>query len=379
MEEELFSIDLNTLKNDVSELSEEEAKDNSEKQNESPNPTNKTEPSKEDDSIDVSVLKDISKENKEEDKIKGIKTNEDPQDSKEFPSSPIFTSLASALKDEGIFSSINEDKLKDIKTADDFKEAFEEELKSARYLGLNQLQREALDAMDHGVPIEMFVKSKTNEQYYNSINEEDVENDENLKRQVIEAEFIQKGFSQEEAEESVDDIFDLGKEDDKAKKALQSLKRIESQRIEQIKEANKQKLIEDQERNKKEIEDLKNKVISSEEFIPGFPVSNTMKEKVFESMTKIVAQDNYGNPLNSMQVERSKDPYTFETKLHYLWNLSNGFKDFSKLVKKSKTTALKNLEEQLSSTKSLEGGLTGLTATGKNLMKAIDNIEINKL
>jgi len=351
MKEELFDIDLNSLANDV-ELKEE----------------------KKEEGIDKKVEeKDEKKEDElslTEDELSQIENAEGAI--KNTSSSSVYSTLAKALKEEGVFiSDMSDDEYKKIESPKDFTSLFEKELKEARYLGLNNLQRQALDAMDNGIPIDLFVKSKSAEEYYNKIDEEKLEEDDDLKKSIIKSDFISRGFSEEEADEQISDIFDLGKEDEKAKTALEKLKKLESSRISQLKQANENSRQEFQEKQKKQLVELKDKVLKEDEIIKGFKVPAAMKEKIYNSMVNAVAEDVHGNSLNEISYERAKDPYNFELKLNYLWQMTNGFKDFSSLVQRTKTSALKALEEQMSSTKGLEGGQNGLSSTGKDLIKAL--------
>ena len=95
------------------------------------------------------------------------------------------------------------------------------------------------------------------------------------------------------------------------------------------------------------------------EVVPGVKITNKEKEKIFESMTKVVEQDQFGNPMNEVMVTRAKNPIGFEKLLHYYYQLGlfnidedgNIAPDLSKLKTSAKSSAIDELNKALTKSK----------------------------
>ena len=64
-------------------------------------------------------------------------------------------------------------------------------------------------------------------------------------------------------------------------------------------------------------------------------------------MTKIVGKSPDGNSENALMKQRREDPVDFDTKLYYLYELTKGFKDFSKFTASAKSSAIQDMERAL--------------------------------
>jgi len=54
--------------------------------------------------------------------------------------------------------------------------------------------------------------------------------------------------------------------------------------------------------------------------------------------------------------DRRENPIDFDSKLYYLYEMTNGFKDLSKITNKSETKAISKLERDLRKTKFEDSG-----------------------
>src|SRR5699024_10839319 len=137
-----------------------------------------------------------------------------------------------------------------------------------------------------------------------------------------------------------------------SKEALGSLKEFQNRKLEEL----KKQRAEEQKMRLKEQEkidnDLKNSIYNHEEFIKGMvKVTKSLKDAVYNSMTKIVSKDENVNLENKLMKDRRTDPIGFDTKLYYIYELTNGFKDFSKIGRTIKSSATSELEKELGRTK----------------------------
>jgi hypothetical protein len=61
-------------------------------------------------------------------------------------------------------------------------------------------------------------------------------------------------------------------------------------------------------------------------------------------MTTIVGTSPQGVSENALMRTRREDPVGFDTKLYYLYEITKGFSDFSKINKGGRSSAIKDLE-----------------------------------
>ena len=135
-----------------------------------------------------------------------------------------YSSFAKALKEDGVFPDLDDKTVDDIKEAEDLAEVIEAQIQAR----LDEKQRridEALNAGVEGIEIKQYENTIA---YLDSITEEALlaEDDKGaaLRRQIISQDLLNRGYSREEAEEELKDIFDNGSDVRKAKRALASNK-----------------------------------------------------------------------------------------------------------------------------------------------------------
>ena len=122
---------------------------------------------------------------------------------------------------------------------------------------------------------------------------------------------------------------------------------VQLQKLQDERQTEHQKEVEKQE---KIDNDLKNTIYKSKEIIEGLKIDKAVQDKVYQSITKVVGQSPSGIMENKLMRDRRQDPINFDTKLYYLYELTNGFKDFSKLISKSESKAVSKLEQTLRQT-----------------------------
>jgi hypothetical protein len=298
------------------------------------------------------------------DKKKEIVADEDIEDEDEEDtgsdddkgSSPeIYSSLADALAEEGILSSLDLTKNK-IKNAEDLFQAIKNEIKNNEYSDLTEDQREYLEAIRSGVPLETYKGKQTADQQLNSITPEELEDNAELRKAIITNDYITQGISPEKAAKLAQRSVDLGEDKEDALESLSSLKEFNKKEFIKQQEAAKQARLDAEKAQKDQLEKLKETVYATNEIIPGMKLNAKVKEEVFNQMTKPVGKDAQGNPLNALTKARMEDPVGFTTKMHYLFHVTKGFTNFDKIVKTQKSKAVKDLEEKMRSTTFISGG-----------------------
>ena len=258
----------------------------------------------------------------------------------------LLTTLASNLHKAGILSELTDEELTGIASEDKLYEAIQKQIKVNEYSSLTEDQKLYLKAIENGIPEEDFVTNRRHANYFKNIDDDKLADNVQLQADLIYQGFLIKGFSQEEATEYAVSIV---KNDSNAyAKALKSKEAIIKYNDEAINKAIREeetaKLNKATEDRKKVVE-LKSKIDTANELIPGLTINQTTKDKVFTSITKAVAVDESGLPMNEVLDKYIKDP-DYKMKLHALHVLTKGFTDFSKLKAETKTTIVKSLKEE---------------------------------
>lgn len=295
---------------------------------------------------------DKSDEDEQEEKVAADKSDEG-----EGSSSNIYTSFANVLVEKGILSSPESDK---IKSVDDLVSIINSEVSNREFADLNDQQKTYLQALRNGVPDLETREHLSIMNELTSIDDVMLSDNQELRKELIKQDFIEQGMAIERAEKLTKRSIELGEDLEDAKDALTSLKTIKEKTYKEKLKQSEQAKIKQQEDETAQMTKLKESVTSTEEIVPGMKISEAQKTKLFSQMTKPVGK--VGNQLvNEVQKARIENPIDFEIKLNYIFQITNGFKDFSKLVKQSKTKAIKELDKQL------KGDFTnnGLGTSGK--------------
>lgn len=268
------------------------------------------------------------------------------------PSQKIYSSLASALTEEGIISS-PENPITDPQSLFDH---IKKEIEKNEYSDLTDTQKEYLEALRNGIPAEEFKQVKNFEQQLSSINEDSLADDLELRKTLIMQDLINQGVDQAKAEKLTQRSIDLNEDLNDAKEALESVKKFTKDSFQAKIEAQKQANIDLEKKQLDEIKKLKNKVLETNEIIPSVKINEKQKLEIYDSMTKIVGKDKSGRPLNAVMKYRDENKEDFTIKMHYLFHLTNGFKNFDKLIANTKSKAVKDLDDTLKANSFIPSG-----------------------
>ena len=275
-------------------------------------------------------------------------TQGESQDSAKTSPSPIY-SLASALYEDGILPNLDEENIPQDGQA--LANAVQKEIESGIENFIHNLPEDlkvVLSNYKEGVPLNDLLENRSAQMRYNSINDEVLGEDTNLQRQIITNDFKNRGFSDAKIKKYLDRFEDLGDLEEEAKSSLDSLKEFESQREEHIKQQTAQQKAAQEAQAQEMMKNIQNTVEEVTEIIPGVKINKRMRDKVFSSMTRAVDTDQYGNPVNALMQKRAENPIEFEMKLHYLFNVTKGFEDWSAISNKATTSAMSQFEKTIS-------------------------------
>ena len=284
-------------------------------------------------------------------------------DSSETGTSPNFySSIAKALKDEGIFPDLDDDD--EVKDADDFKDLIQKRIDD----GLNEAQKRINEALGSGMePNRIRLYEETLNSLQNTTEEmisaED-EQGENIRKQLIYQDFINRGYSQQRADKEVNKSINAGTDIDDALEALESNKQFFREQYDKEMQGlkDKQKAYEDQ--VKKEMDSVTKSIMNDSKIFGDVQIDKRTRQKIVDNLFKLSETDKEtGQKMTSLQKYQKENKEEFFKNLGIIFTLTNGFKDLSGLlkgkVKKEVNKGLRELEHTLrgNSSKPFEGNL----------------------
>ena len=282
---------------------------------------------------------------------------EDTPQTKQAEISPksknFYSSIAQALKDDGVFSALPEDM--NINSADDFTKAIQEEVNSR----LEESQKRVLDALNYGIEPSEIVKTENLINYLDSIKEEYLEKEgeeaENIRKQLIYQDFLNRGYSPERAEKEVNKSLNSGSDIEDAKEALKANKDFYVGSYQNMLDERKQ--IHEQAIKASEAlaEDIKTTILSSNDMLGGVELDKSTREKALLAITRKSFKDKEtGEMLTELQKYQKENYKEFLANLAVVFTVTNGFKDINKLVnqkvKKQMKSSISKLEQVIDST-----------------------------
>jgi len=264
-------------------------------------------------------------------------------------SSNLYSSLAAFVHEQGLLPSLDID-LKDIKSADDFASVFNKELDIQAELRLNDYLAN-LDLNKIGI-----AKKDIND--LNSIDSEVLKNDIDLAKRIIYDDYLNQGLDEKKANRMLNRLIDLGEDAiiEDAEESLQSLKEFKTREIEKETNSYKEKLEADKINQAKLDEQMKKTIYESKDLISGLKPNKSLQDKVYKSINDIVGKSPDGTFENKFMKERRENPLEFEIRMYHFYELTNGFKDLSKISTSAKSSAVKDLEKIARQTKLKDNG-----------------------
>jgi hypothetical protein len=304
--------------------------------------------------------KDTSDEDETDDDTDDEEDETDEKDDAKDGS--VFQSLSKALMDSGILTGVSEDDIKNVKGSDDFLyNVINKEVNSR----VDDTTKRVYAAMTAGVEVPEIQKYERTIQTLSSITDDAITNEgqegENLRKQLIYSDYINRGFSKEKATKEVQKSFSSGSDIDDAKDALRgNLDFFNAQYHGMIEASQKQQAAYAEERKKQAIQ-LKDSILNDKDFFGSFEVDKPTRKKVYDTIMKPVYKDEEtGAVLTEMQKYEKDDRLAFLKNLGLCYTLTNGFKDFGGLlkgqVKKEMNKSMRELEHKLQNTRGFQDG-----------------------
>ena len=310
---------------------------------------------------------------------------EDTNDPNDDGASPnFFSSIAAALVDEGVFPDLNEDEISQIKGPEDFRDLIDRQIKS----GIDEANQRVLEALNAGVEPTAIQNYERVLSYLNSIDdaslEDESEKGENLRKNIIYQDYINRGFSKERATKEVEKSFRAGTDIEDAKESLTGNKDFYKGQYNDLIKEGKEAEAKEAKKQKEQAEELKKSILTEKKIFGDIEIDKNTRQRVYDNVAKPIYKDpDSGEYLTAVQKYQREHPVEFSKNLGLLFTLTDGFKNIDTLVggkvKKEVKKGLRELETKIRSTSSSTSGNLKFANGGYNDKESIfsKNFEID--
>ena len=300
-----------------------------------------------------SVSSDEDSEDKE-----GTKSDKDKSDS---PKKNFYSSIAKALKEDGVFPDLDDESLKSVVNPEDFAAIVEKQIQQK----LDDKQKRIDEALTVGVEPTEIKKYENSISYLKSITEDAIINEaaegEQLRKQLIFQDFINRGYSKERATREVQKSLNTGTDIEDAKEALQSnLDYFTEEYEDLINDAKEAQKVADTAKAA-QMENLKTTILSADKTFTDIQINQATRQKIFDNIAKPVYTDEKtGEKLTAIQKYERENRVDFLKNISMVFTLTDGFKNFDGLIKnkvrKELNKGIKELEHTINNTSRTTNG-----------------------
>lgn len=304
---------------------------------------------------------------------KDVQDKEDTTTDKDSGTSPnnFYSSIANALAVDGVFPNLTEDTVKKANDADSFSQLIDDEV-NARF---NSQQQRILKALDNGVEPNTIKKYENTLNYISSITEaqllEEGDQGEELRKNIIYQDFINKGYTPEKARKYTERSIDAGNDVDDAKDALQSNREYFTNAYNSLLREAQEKEDAERAERAKQSEQLQKSLMQDKNLMGDIEIDNNLRKRTFENISRPMYKDpETGGYLTALQKYEIEHRPEFIKYMGLFYTLTNGFKDFNSFtkgkVRKEVKKGLRELEHTLNNTSRLSDGSLKLVTSAKD-------------
>lgn len=286
---------------------------------------------------------------------------EDTSSEKDGTSPNFYSSIASALKEEGVFPDLDDEETDKITSPEEFRDLVERQIQA----GLEERQQRIYTALNAGVEPNVIKQYENTMNYLNSITKEQLSDEstqgEQLRRQLLQQDFMNRGYSNERAVKMTEKLFASGEDIEEAIQALDGNKQYFGSRYDaMLQDAENQQKREAQER-KKQQEALKKDILESDNVFGKIPLDKKTRQAIYDNISKLkYKNEETGQQYTALQKYRLENANDFIKNVGILFTLTDGFKNIDKLIapsaKKEVKSKLRELEHTINNTQRDSGG-----------------------
>lgn len=270
---------------------------------------------------EVESILDLQKEVNSEDE-EGTEEGEEGKESE-----PIEEPVTKIWADWAAEKGLIEFKPEEFEDSDSFLvKKFEEQVDrkfSEWQASLPEQMQELISNYKEGVPLNRLIELDSAIAEYSAIKPDDLDSDEKLQKSVVAAFLNRDGeYTAKELDEEIKELEDTGTLLARAKRALPKLLDFEVKAKEfEVGEA-KRATVDAKNRYDSWTKEFRKYLDNKDELIPGYKLDEKARKTIHDSITKVVARDSQGRPLNAIAKRRIDDP-DFDAKVAYLAEVLN--------------------------------------------------------
>ena len=288
------------------------------------------------------------------DNTKGKEDTSSREDSTS-PQKTIYSSIAKALKEEGIFPDLDDEVLSKVKEPEDFRDLVEQQIKA----GLEERQKRIDDALNYGIEPTEIKRYENTLNFLDSVKEENITDEsdkgEELRKNLIFQDFINRGYSRERATREVQKSFNAGTDIEDAKEALKSNTEYFKGKYDDLIEDAKLEAQKEEENRKEQANKLKESILNEKNILGDLSIDKPTRQKIYDNISKPIYKDpETGEYYTAIQKYRKDNKVDFLKYLGLIFTLTDGFKSLDGLVKgkvkKEVKNGLRDLEHAINNT-----------------------------
>lgn len=272
-----------------------------------------------------------------------------------------YSSIAKALKEEGIFPDLEDNSFSNIKSPEDFRDLVENQIKA----GLDERQKRIDEALNVGVEPDEIKRYENTLQFLESINDDTLKDEsqkgEDLRKNLIFQDFINRGYSKERASREVKKSLDSGTDIEDANEALKSNKEFFKDKYNELINDAKLETQQEEETRRQQAEQLKSSILEGKNVFGDLVIDKSTRQKIYNNIAKPVYKDpNTGECYTALQKYEMEHKTDFLKNIGVLFTLTDGFKNLDSLVKgkvrKEVKKGLRELENVINNTSTTSDG-----------------------
>lgn len=288
------------------------------------------------------------------DNTKGKEDTSSREDSTS-PQKTIYSSIAKALKEEGIFPDLDDEVLSKVKEPEDFRDLVEQQIKA----GLEERQKRIDDALNYGIEPTEIKRYENTLNFLDSVKEENITDEsdkgEELRKNLIFQDFINRGYSRERATREVQKSFNAGTDIEDAKEALKSNTEYFKGKYDDLIEDAKLEAQKEEENRKEQANKLKESILNEKNILGDLSIDKPTRQKIYDNISKPIYKDpETGEYYTAIQKYEKDNRVDFLKYLGLIFTLTDGFKSLDGLVKgkvkKEVKNGLRDLERAINNT-----------------------------
>lgn len=266
-----------------------------------------------------------------------------------------YSSIAKALKEEGIFPDLDDEGLSKVKEPEDFRDLVEQQIKA----GLEERQKRIDDALNYGIEPTEIKRYENTLNFLDSVKEENITDEsdkgEELRKNLIFQDFINRGYSRERATREVQKSFNAGTDIEDAKEALKSNTEYFKGKYDDLIEDAKLEAQKEEENRKEQANKLKESILNEKNILGDLSIDKPTRQKIYDNISKPIYKDpETGEYYTAIQKYEKDNRVDFLKYLGLIFTLTDGFKSLDGLVKgkvkKEVKNGLRDLEHAINNT-----------------------------